>query len=507
METDNTTKKQPVGFFSRKYFVKFKIIPYILLLAGLGLSVFEWWSAKEAVGSSVDRTFPFGIFFIGVSVTLFVVGLLFLYIKSYEWASIMADATTRQLRANSEELAQKVEIIEEKNKNLKKAEQSTLKLMKDISEEKIKIEALLESIGDGVISTDNNEVIQVVNHSAETMLGWKAEEMKGKKFSEIVKVENENNEAVPLKDHPIAQAILTEEKFTSLLVHPLYYVRKNKTRFPAAVVTSPVVLNKKISGAIMVFRDITKEWDIDKSKTEFVSLASHQLRTPISTIGWYSEMLLDGDAGKLTKEQQSYMKEIYEGNVRMAQLVNSLLNVSRIELGTLAIETEMTDFSSICDSVVKELALNIKKKEIQLTKEYEEKIPTINADPKLVRIIFQNLLTNAVKYTPEKGEIYIKITKKGTDLLISVADNGYGIPEHQKNKIFTKLFRADNAREKETEGTGLGLYIVKLIIEAAKGKIWFESEENKGTTFYVLMPLAGMSKKAGSKKLIEYSTK
>jgi signal transduction histidine kinase len=253
----------------------------------------------------------------------------------------------------------------------------------------------------------------------------------------------------------------------------------------------------------MVFRDISREWDIDRSKTEFVSLASHQLRTPLSTISWYAEMLLAGDAGDLNKEQEDYLKEIYNGNKRMVELVNSLLNVSRIELGTLAIETEPTDLNKECESLLKELLPSITKKQIVLEKNIAENIPVIPADPKLVRIIFQNLLTNAIKYTPAHGKITIEISKNDKDILLRVSDNGFGIPKNQQSKVFSKLFRADNAREKETEGTGLGLYIVKLVVEAANGKIWFESEENKGTTFYVTIPAAGMKKHKGTKSLVE----
>jgi len=185
----------------------------------------------------------------------------------------------------------------------------------------------------------------------------------------------------------------------------------------------------------------------------------------------------------------------------MVDLVNALLNVSRIDLGTFAIEPESIEIKKIAESVLKELIPQTKQKQTKITEEYDEDLPTIQADPKLIRIIFQNLLSNAVKYTPKGGEIFLSITKDKRNLSIEVADNGYGIPKDQQSKIFTKLFRADNIRQKDTEGNGLGLYIVKSIVDESGGKIWFESEENKGTTFYVTLPLEGMKKKQGAKGL------
>ena len=287
-----------------------------------------------------------------------------------------------------------------------------------------------------------------------------------------------------------------------------YFVRTDGEKFPVAVTATPVVVDKKAVGAVVIFRDITHEKDIDQAKSEFVSLASHQLRTPLSTISWYTEMLLDEDAGKLNDNQKSYLHEVYEGNRRMIDLVNALLNVSRIELGTFAVDPEQMSIVDISKSVLAEIKPDITAKNMNIVEKYDPKVPVINADPKLIRIIFQNLLTNAVKYTPAKGTITVEIkmdkpvpTAIKEDIFITVADNGYGIPKNQQDKIFTKLFRADNIKPKVTSGTGLGLYIVKSIIEQANGKVSFESEENKGTTFKIVMPTSGMEKKLGAKGL------
>jgi signal transduction histidine kinase len=249
--------------------------------------------------------------------------------------------------------------------------------------------------------------------------------------------------------------------------------------------------------------DVTKEKEIDKAKTEFVSLASHQLKTPLTSINWYAEMLLDGDVGPLNADQKKYIQEMYESNQRMVDLVNSLLNVSRIELGTFSVEPVPTNIIDMAQSVIKEQMPTLTGRKQVLTTHFADNIPLIPVDIKLFRMVLQNLLSNAIKYTPEGGHIEFEITmgvRKGT-ISIRVSDSGCGIPEHQKDRIFSKLFRADNVRAQNVDGTGLGLYIVKSIVDHSRGSISFTSEEGKGTTFFVTLPLDGMEKKDGIRKL------
>lgn len=277
--------------------------------------------------------------------------------------------------------------------------------------------------------------------------------------------------------------------------------RKDGSIYHAELSIYPIKESDKLLFYVSVCQDITQRKEIDRAKTEFVSLASHQLRTPLSAIRWYSEMLLSKYVGELNEKQRQYVKEIYAGNLRMVELVNALLNVSRIDLGTFAMDPEPVNLVEICDSVLLELTPQIIEKKQTIERIFASAPKVYNADSKLIRIVFQNFLSNSVKYTQPEGHITAEISVKENNLYISVSDNGYGIPKGQHGKIFEKLFRADNVRQKDTEGTGLGMYIVKAIVESSGGKIWFESEENKGTTFHVYMPLAGMPKKGGTKGL------
>jgi len=203
---------------------------------------------------------------------------------------------------------------------------------------------------------------------------------------------------------------------------------------------------------------------------------------------------------KRPPEQKKYLKEIYQGNQRMIELVDTLLNVSRLELGTFLIEPKMTDIIALAKSVLDEQKPKIEKKKLIVTENLSKDVPIFSVDPKLLRMVFQNLLNNALEYTPPSGKIEfsISLNDKKT-ILIKISDTGCGIPKNQQNQIFTKLFRADNVRVKETSGTGLGLYIVKSIIENSGEKIWFESEENKGTIFYATLPFQISQNKENTK--------
>lgn len=378
--------------------------------------------------------------------------------------------------------------------------------------ERAKDEAILLNIGDGLVFTDLEKRVVLINRAGEEMLGRPHHDVVGKIWSDVVRQKNESGKELSPASLPIQTVIASHD--SSVTITALNYLtRKDGTIFPAAITSSKVSIKGTPIGAIEVFRDITKDKEIDKAKTEFVSLASHQLRTPLSAVNWYTEMLLAGDAGTLNDNQIRYLNEIYGSNQRMTKLVNALLNVSRLELGTFMVEPEPVNMMELVYSVLDELKPEIDEKRLIVKKSYDEGVPIIQADPKLIRIVVQNLLTNAVKYTQSEGQLDINVSRlvagreyggrkiKEESVGISVSDNGYGITEKQQDQVFTKLFRADNIREKDTEGTGLGLYIVKSIVEHSKGVVWFFSKENKGTAFYVTLPLIGMEKKEGTRKL------
>jgi signal transduction histidine kinase len=298
---------------------------------------------------------------------------------------------------------------------------------------------------------------------------------------------------LPEKEWPGVVAIATGKSLADIYG----YRTKEKVHVLLGVTASPIIIQGKPAGAILVMRDVTKEREIDRMKTEFISLASHQLRTPLSAIKWFSELLLAGDAGKMNTEQIDFTKNIADSTERMIQLVNSLLNISRIESGRIIVDPEPTDLKELVSGIVSDLHAKIEERHQTLVISVHPDMTKISLDPRLVGQVYMNLLTNAIKYTPEKGEISVFISKKGDDVVSQITDNGYGIPKQQQDRIFQKFFRAENAVKVETDGTGLGLYLIKAIVESSGGKIWFESAEGKGTTFWFTLPLSGMKAQKG----------
>lgn len=240
---------------------------------------------------------------------------------------------------------------------------------------------------------------------------------------------------------------------------------------------------------LLTLVDISKQKQIENAKTEFVSLASHQLRTPIAAIKWSAELLQMDNPESLTDRQKKYIERLLVGVSRMGLLVDDFLRVSRFELGTFQPEYTTVNVTSLIQDVIQEQSARSAQKSIEVKVFFDNSIDTIVTDQSLVRMVVSNLFSNAVKYTKEGGTIHIGFGKKHDDIVISVADNGMGIPIADQSRVFSKLFRAANAVRFVPDGTGLGLYIVKEAIEVLGGNITFSSVEDVGSTFEVVLPL------------------
>jgi len=228
----------------------------------------------------------------------------------------------------------------------------------------------------------------------------------------------------------------------------------------------------------------------DEIKSNFISIVAHQLRTPLSGIKWTLSMLLNGDMGPLNNDQKTFLMKSYESNTRMITLVNDMLVADGIQSGKVHYGFKHIDIIDLMDNVLFEVSPQASKRNISINyKNKFENLPQAYADPEAMRAVLQNLLENAIKYTIDGGKVEIDVKKEDDHLLISINDNGIGIPKDQAKNVFVKFFRARNAIRQETDGSGLGLYITKSIIEKNGGTIYFESEEGKGSTFYFTVPL------------------
>lgn len=355
--------------------------------------------------------------------------------------------------------------------------------------EKSRVEAILDGMGDGFLMVDNNCDITYANVPAATLMGKKALNI-GEDATEVMPIEDELfGEIVPRDQHPVLAAIRDSKQIVvTLNSGPHYYLHTDTNRFRAAFTITPIRQGAATTGAAIIFRDITEESNIDSAKSELISIASHQLRTPLATVKWYTDGLLSTRAPLEPAKQLSYLQQIYDSNQRMIELVNNLLNVSRLDLGTFALRPQTVQLGTIVEETLSDLALQIHNKNLVITQQTDKDLAVAKVDPDSIRVVMQNLLSNAVRYSLPNQEIIITLKNQATDILISVKDGGIGIPQQQQSHIFTKLFRADNARLAASEGSGLGLYISKAMVERSGGKIWFESSENQGTTFYVTIP-------------------
>jgi len=382
----------------------------------------------------------------------------------------------------------RLKTVELKDKNifLSEANSAMVNLSEDLEAEKNKLqisktnmEAIITGIGDALIATDSNGIITIVNPAAEKLFSHKSSEFVGKSIFESILLEDENGKIVSKEKRPV---------FITFSTKTYYYVGKNKNRITVAVTSGPIILENNTIGVVDIFRDITKEKEIDRAKTEFVSLASHQLRTPATAVKWYSEMLFNKKTGKLNAKQTRYLSAVYHGNERMVKLIDNLLKVSRIELGKMLIQKEAVNIKKVVEDIVKEQTSEIEKKGHKLIIKNLQKVKEITTDSTLLRAILQNFVSNAIKYTPNKGEIIFTVEKEDSKVIFSVKDNGIGIPKEEQKRIFDKLFRASNSLEVDKEGNGLGLYIAKQMAINLGGKVWFESAEGKGSTFYLELP-------------------
>jgi signal transduction histidine kinase len=367
-------------------------------------------------------------------------------------------------------------------------------LYQHLALEKQRDEALIENMAEGVIAIDASNKVSLVNSVATKLLNLPSPaEVLGTPLASTHQLHHLDGKPLKKEEYPGRTAL-----YESKAVNDVYmFFPEPDRKVLVNVAASPVIVDTKTVGAIILVRDVTKEREVDRMKTEFISLASHQLRTPLSAIKWYTEMLLSGDAGALKRDQKEFAQNIYDSSSRMVELVSSLLNISRIESGRIIVDPKPTDLKELVSGIVTDLKAKTEERQQTLIISVHKDLPQIKLDPHLVGQVYMNLLTNAIKYTPKGGEISVFVSKKDGYVLSQVTDNGYGIPKSQHDRVFQKFFRAQNIVKVETDGTGLGLYLIKAIIESSGGKIWFDSEEGKGTTFWFTLPLTGMKAKEG----------
>ena len=395
------------------------------------------------------------------------------------------------IRATIEELGDTNITLEAKAKQLEERQKELAETKKSLEIEVETDTAILASIGSGLVVTNQNEQIILANDPGLAMLGYRRDELVGKYWYDVLILEREDGTVIPQKERPFRRASEENTTIRTGLKESYYYQKRGRGRVPVALTVTPIPHTNL--GVVNVFRDITKEKEIDREKSEFISIASHQLRTPLSSIGWHAEMLSNREVGPLTPKQTEYLIKINRAKHRMAAVVRNLLDVSRMELGTFELRLSEVDVAEEAQGVIDEIEPISRNSNISISLAVAKNFPkTIQSDRNALRAILQNLVTNAVRYTKEQGTVKVELAvPEDSDMFeVKVSDTGVGIPKSEQKKIFTKFFRASNVQTFDTSGTGLGLYSSKQFVDAMGGEISFTSKQGEGTTFIVRLPAA-----------------
>lgn len=277
-------------------------------------------------------------------------------------------------------------------------------------------------------------------------------------------------------------------RILSIIADQLLIAIQNALRFEE-IQNFNTTLQSSINDATAKMERTNKKLqDMDQTKDEFISMASHQLRTPLTSIKGYLSMVLEGDAGRVNNEQRKMLGQAYVSAQRMTYLISDLLNVSRLKTGKFVIELMPVNLAKVIEEEVEQLQETAKNRNLKFIYDKPQDFPTLQLDETKIRQVIMNFLDNAIYYTPSGGKIEVILSDqlKSVDLIIK--DNGIGVPKHMQHKLFTKFYRADNAKRARPDGTGLGLFMAKKVVAAQGGAIIFRSEEGKGSTFGFSFP-------------------
>lgn len=359
--------------------------------------------------------------------------------------------------------------------------------------------AVLEQIDYGVFTVDRHARITGANPAACTLLELSADTLQGKSITDVLLLCGHRGVELP-GEHPVLQSIRKKRSLHALPSAHVNLRQKDDTLLPIAYAISPLLVGRQLFGAVVVLQDMSEQRRLDYLKSEFISLASHQLRTPLSALRWYVELFSE-EKGSLSTEQRSYLHEMDHAIARMVALLTSLLHAARLEDENVKPDMQEVDIAAIMRDMRQDCEPLAHEAGVRCTFDAPRKGITLITDPTLLRIVLQNLLSNAVKYSQGKPHKAVRFTLKerAHTVEISVRDEGVGIPTNEQKRVFQKFFRAKNVRKMDTDGNGLGLYITHSIVERLGGTISFQSTENIGSTFTVVLP---KHKKRATKKRV-----
>lgn len=363
-------------------------------------------------------------------------------------------------------------------------------LARELNQVANKSEIVINGIADGVIAIDGHGTIQLINPAAQTIMGWGKEDAMELDYRSVFKLFDNKDQALPEADDPI-QHVLHGAK--SVTRNDLSLATTTGKKMIISLLISPV--GQTGSGAIIVFRDITGDVVENRQKAEFISTASHEMRTPVAAIEGYIGLALNPATATIDEKARAFLTKAHESAQHLGHLFQDLLDVSKAEDGRLGNNPSTIDVTAFVRDVVNGLLASAFGKELSLTFEPDVNRPGANAsitpayyihaDQSHYREVLSNLIENSIKYTKSGGKISVDIGGDESHVVVSIVDNGIGIPKEDIPHLFQKFYRVDNTDTREIGGTGLGLYLCRRLVEAMDGRIWVESDYGKGSMFFV----------------------
>jgi len=364
-------------------------------------------------------------------------------------------------------------------------------LANELSEVASKSEVVINAIGDGVIAIDSQGIIQLINPAAQNIIGWGKQDALALSYKSVLKLVNQKDEALDAASDPIQQALNSNQEIRT---NNLNLMTSSGNKIMVSLVVSPV--GETGSGVITVFHDVTKEKAEERDQAEFISTASHEMRTPVASIEGYLGLTLNPQTAQIDDRARDFILKAHASAEHLGHLFQDLLDVAKSEDGRMSNNPKVVNIVTFAHDVVQGLKQKATDKGIQLiykpmpdntTERFIAPSYSVNLDNDHIREIINNLVDNAIKYTP-KGEVVVDVTGDDERVIISVKDSGMGIPAEDMQHLFQKFYRVDDKNTRDIGGTGLGLYLCRRLAEIMGGRIWAESIYNRGSTFFVELP-------------------
>lgn len=371
------------------------------------------------------------------------------------------------------------------------SEKNVKNLANQLSEVATKSEIVINAIGDGVIAVDGKGTIQLINPAAQVILGWGKQDALMLNYRSIFKLADEKNNELSIEQDPVQQVLNTNQQTR---INSLVAITQSGKKINISLVISPI--GDAGSGAIAVFRDITNERAAEREQAEFISTASHEMRTPVASIEGYLGLALNPATATIDTKARDFILKAHEAAQHLGRLFQDLLDVTKSEDGRMTNTPRVVDLVTFTQTIVQGLNQKATDKGLQLIFEpsaendSQRKIMPIyyvNQDNDHIREILDNLIENAIKYTPA-GNVVVDITANEDKVVVSIKDSGLGIPPEDLPHLFQKFYRINNVDRQSIGGTGLGLFLVRRLTEALQGRVWVESVFKEGSTFFVELP-------------------